>query len=130
MWIHLLTLGLIDGGGSSVTVDTKVGGDDAFHEHQGWNKRAWKRQKDREDAIAGTIEETYQRMMGIAPNPVVVAEIRKQAPVTLAKPDYSQYWEFVAWLEGQIKEAEQYREARHAEYLAELDDEEALLLLI
>jgi hypothetical protein len=128
MWIHLLTLGLIDGGGSSVTADTKVGGDDAFHEHkhQGWNKRAWKRQKDREDAIAETIEATYRRIMGIAPDPVVVAEIRRETPTQLAAPDYTQYGEFVAWLEGQIAEAEKYR----ADIESELDDEEALLLLI
>ena len=125
MWIQLLVLGLIDGGGQAVATDAKVGGDDAFHhehKHTGWNKRAWERRKGREDAIAETIEATYRRMMGIAPNPSVVAEIRKETPTKLAAPDYTQYSEFVLWLEGQIAEAERYR--------AELDDEEALLLLI
>ena len=133
MWIHLLVTELIYGANGSVVAPTITGGDDGWHDHrkhQGWNKKAWKRAQERENAITATIEATYQRMMGIAPNPVVVAEIRKAAPPSLAKPDYSQYFEFVAWLDGQIALAERFRAEAKAAEDAELDDEEALLLLI
>lgn len=99
-------------GSVAASADEKIGGDDAFH--HGWDREAWKRRKSREDAIVRTIEETYQRLMGIAPAPAVVAKVRAETPKELR--DYTKELEFTQWLSDQIA--------------AELDDEEAILLLI
>jgi len=105
---------------------TRSGGDDAFHKHPGWNKAAWKRKQKREDAIEQTIEATYRSILGIAPAPVVVAELKAEIRKSeeIARLDYTQEMKLIEWLSAQISAVQQKR------YLDELDDEEALLLLI
>jgi len=101
---------------------TKEGGDDS----PGWNKAAWKRKRAREQAITETIEATYQRLMGVEPLPAVVAEIKAEVrkDEVLATLDYTQELKLVGWLSAQINEM------RRQQDRDELDDEEALLLLI
>ena len=48
----------------SIVQPTKVGGDDVpvyhKHKHKGWNKKAWLKQKQKEDALLKTIQDTLK----------------------------------------------------------------------
>lgn len=102
----------------------KVGGDDVPR-HTGWNKAAWKKKQKREEAITETIESTYRKLIGVEPAPVVVAELKAEIRKTpeIAQIDYTQEMRLIEWLSAQIDQVRQ----RH---LDELDDEEAILLLL
>ena len=102
---------------------TKHGGDDAFH-HTGWNKEDWKRKQLREDAIEGTIEATYQRLMGIAPAPSIVAEIKREARAEIQRIDYTQERKFIEWLSSEIASIKAIQQD------LDNDDEEAIMLLL
>lgn len=107
---------------------SKAGGDDAFH-HVGWSKKAWQKKQQREELIAETIAQTYRKLIGEEPEPEVVktlkAEIPKSPIVENKKSlDYTQEAQFINWLSQQVEAIKQQR------YLAELDDEETLLLLL
>lgn len=114
--------------GGSATLDwvvapTKAGGDD----YPGWNRAAWKKKKSREDAIDATIEATYRKVMGLEPDPVVVAEVKQKISSAEVKEITKPYgWEqearFLAWVQEQILAVQKRQQ--------EDDDEEALLLLI
>ena len=101
----------------------KVGGDSA---DTGWNKSAWKKKQQREEAIAQTIEATYLKLVGVEPAQQVVAEIKAEVrkDERVAKLDYTQELRLVEWLSAQINAI------RRKQYLDELDDEEAILLLL
>lgn len=104
---------------------SKVGGDDAYH-HPGWNKSAWKKKQAREEAITETIEATYRRIMGIEPDPVVVAEVKQSIPSATVREvvnveGYAKELEFIAWLKDEIARIQQEVES---------DDEETLLMLL
>ncbi len=105
---------------------TKAGGDDAFHpyKHIGWNKEVWKKKQLRDNAINATIEETYKQIMGIAPEPVVVSEIKKEAQEEIKRIDYTQERKFIEWLTAEIANI------RNIQQEFENDDEEAILLLL
>ena len=123
---------LITGGDAVLTISSatdKVGGDDAFH--QGWDKEAWKKKQKREDALAETIEATYRKIMGIEPDPVVVEaiaeEVHQESPVEAKKPATFDYSGVAEWLQAQEAIVAQIVAKRLED---ELDDEEALLLLL
>lgn len=103
--------------------EVKHGGDDAYH-HTGWDKAAWKKKHKREELITETIEATYRKLMGIEPEPEVVAVLKKEAKQSKVEQDYTKELQFIEWLSEQISAIQQKR------YLEELDDEEALLLLL
>jgi hypothetical protein len=98
----------------------KVGGDDALH--SGWNKDAWEKRQLRDNAIQATIEETYKRIMGIAPEPVIVAEIKQEAKQEIGRIDYTQERIFIDWLSKEI--------ASIKTRIQEEDEEDAILLLL
>ena len=105
---------------------TKHGGDDAFHPHKhtGWNKKNWQKKQLRDDAIESTIEETYQKIMGIAPAPEVISEIKREARTEIKSVDYTQEQKFIAWLSNEIAQIKQYQ------LDIEDDDEDAMMLLM
>ena len=98
------------------------GGDDA---HFGWDKKAWQKKQKREAAVEATIRETYNRIMGIEPEPEVVEEVRKEALQESPKPATTDYSGVTEWLQAQQAIVAQILAKR-----AEEDDEETLLMLL
>lgn len=103
-------------------VEVKHGGDDAYH--RGWDKAAWKKKQKRDELITETIEATYRKLMGIEPEPEVVAVLKKEAKQSKVEQDYTKELQFIEWLSEQIAAIQEKR------HLEELDDEETLLLLL
>ena len=97
---------------------TKVGGDDVPRVEVWEKARKW---KNKDEALESTIKAAYLKLTGQEPAPVVVARVKEEIPaqkieeVVVAR-DYAAELAFTEWLSAQIA--------------AELDDEEALLLLI
>lgn len=109
-----------------VGASTKNGGDDAFHhyKHTGWNKQAWQKKQLRDNAINATIEETYKQIIGVEPDPIIVAEIKQEAREEIKRIDYTQERKFIEWLTAEIANI------RNLQQEYENDDEEAILLLL
>lgn len=106
----------------------KVGGDDAFH--PGWDKEAWKKKHQQEEALTETIQATYNRILGIEPNPILIEQIKeeiKEAPLEAQKAATFDYLSVAEWLSIQENVVAQIIEKRLQD---EADDEEALLLLL
>lgn len=105
----------------------KLGGDDAFHprKHKGWDKKAWQKKQQQEDAVEETIRATYNRMLGIEPEPEVVEEVKQEALQEAPEPATTDYSGVAEWLAMQEQIVAQIL-AR----MAEEDDEEAILLLL
>jgi len=109
-----------------VGASSKNGGDDAFHhcKHTGWNKQAWQKKQLRDNAINATIEETYKQIIGVEPDPIIVAEIKQEAREEIKRIDYTQERRFIEWLTAEIANI------RNLQQEYENDDEEAILLLL
>ena len=114
--------------GQTVTPDVfALGqGDD----YPGWNKKAWKKRKTQEDALEQTIEETYKKVMGIAPTQTFVAKAKKEIKqqVVETKREFEDYSQVISWLQTQQILVDKY--IRELALQREIDDEETLLLLM
>ena len=114
--------------GQTVTPDVfALGqGDD----YPGWNKKAWKKRKTQEDALEQTIEETYKKVMGIAPTQTFVVKAKKEIKqqVVETKREFEDYSQVISWLQTQQILVDKY--IRELALQREIDDEETLLLLM
>ena len=114
--------------GQTVTPDVfALGqGDD----YPGWNKKAWKKRKTQEDALEQTIEETYKKVMGIAPTQTFVAKAKKEIKqqVVETKREFEDYSQVISWLQTQQILVDRY--IRELALQREIDDEETILLLM
>ena len=112
-----------------VIVDTPFAlgqGDD----YPGWNKKAWKKRKTQEDSLEQTIEETYKKVMGIAPTQTFVVKAKKEIKrqVVETKRDFEDYSQVISWLQTQQILVDKY--IRELNFQRETDDEETILLLM
>jgi len=112
-----------------VIVDTPFAlgqGDD----YPGWNKKAWKKRKTQEDALEQTIEETYKKVMGIAPTQTFVSKAKKEIKqqVVETRREFEDYSQVISWLQTQQILVDKY--IRELALQREIDDEETLLLLM
>lgn len=114
--------------GQTVTPDVfALGqGDD----YPGWDKKAWKKRKTQEDALEQTIEETYKKVMGIAPTQTFVAKAKKEIKqqVVETKREFEDYSQVISWLQTQQILVDKY--IRELALQREIDDEETILLLM
>ena len=73
------------GYGFGIGVPTIIGGDDAFHKHIGWDRKAWKKRQKREEALLETITNTYLKLIGKEPQREEVIEIKAK----IVLPDFN-----------------------------------------
>ena len=99
-------------------------------DHPGWDKKAWKKQKKREDALEETIVRAYQKIHGIEPTQTFVKKVAKEvkAEIQVTKEQFEDYSGVISWLQAQEAFVNQY--LRNLELQREMDDEESILLLM
>lgn len=99
-------------------------------DYPGWDKKAWKKRKTQEDALEQTIEETYKKVMGIAPTQTFVAKAKKEIKqqVVETKREFEDYSQVISWLQTQQMLVDKY--INELLLQREIDDEETLLLLM
>ena len=99
-------------------------------DYPGWDKKAWKKRKTQEDALEQTIEDTYKKVMGIAPTQTFVAKAKKEIKqqVVEAKREFEDYSQVISWLQTQQMLVDKY--IYEIQLKREMDDEEAILLLM
>lgn len=99
-------------------------------DYPGWNKKAWKKQKKKEEALEQTIIQAYKRINGEEPTKTLVKkvaqEVKKEVQVT--KEQFEDYSGVISWLQAQEAFVNQY--LRNLALQREIEDEEALLLLM
>jgi len=99
-------------------------------DYPGWDKKAWKKRRTQEDALEQTIEETYKKVMGIAPTQTFVAKAKKEIKkqVVETKREFEDYSQVISWLQTQQMLVDKY--INELSLQREIDDEEAFLLLM
>lgn len=99
-------------------------------DYPGWDKKAWKKRKTQEDSLEQTIEETYKKVMGIAPTQTFVVKAKKEIKrqVVETKRDFEDYSQVISWLQTQQILVDKY--IRELNFQRETDDEETILLLM
>ncbi len=99
-------------------------------DHPGWDKKAWKKQKKKEEALEQTIVRAYQKLHGIEPTQTFVKKVAKEvkAEIQVTKEQFEDYSGVIAWLQAQEAFVNEY--LRKLELQREMDDEEAILLLM
>jgi hypothetical protein len=112
-----------------VVVDTPFAlgqGDD----YPGWDKKAWKKRRTQEDALGQTIEDTYKKVMGIAPTQTFVVKAKKEIKkqVVETKREFEDYSQVISWLQTQQMLVDKY--INELSLQREIDDEETFLLLM
>ena len=94
--------------------------------HPGWNRKAWLKKKEREDALEETIRSQWKKLTGQEPEQYVV----ETASVLATKQEESSNATFIsfnAWQAYQFNVLESILAEIH---MQEMDDEETLLMLI
>ena len=99
-------------------------------DYPGWDKKAWKKQKKREDALEETIVRAYQKIHGIEPTQTLVKKVARvvKQEVKETKEQFEDYSGVISWLQAQEAFVNQY--LRNLELQREMDDEESILLLM
>lgn len=99
-------------------------------DYPGWDKKAWKKRKTQEDALEQTIEETYKKVMGIAPTQTFIVKAKKEIKqqVRETKREFEDYSQVISWLQTQQILVDKY--IKDLALQREIDDEETLILLM
>jgi len=99
-------------------------------DYPGWDKKAWKKRRTQEDALGQTIEETYKKVMGIAPTQTFVNKAKKEInrQVVETKREFEDYSQVISWLQTQRMLVDKY--INELLLQREIDDEETFLLLM
>lgn len=98
----------------------RVGGDDA----PGWNYKAWKKRKEREQALEDSIRAQWQALTGNEPAPAIVEQAKAEE---IRQESALEFVSYRAWDAYQFAALESILARLKAE---EDDDEETLLMLM